>query len=269
LVDPRGRGQRRAGASDGSAQRGRRHTRAAAANAGQNSGKPATDQDNGYVPDGFVVTPDSGNQSATANGSSQQQSVPGLEVLQQGDVVRIEEDWEVELGGPAPELVAPQLGTVMTPFADTDGFYLAFVLNHRQNPEFQPGGLELQIWHSGELLGWLNVGDALLSEPGERISWTQVLRLDRGQGLLCFEVKDGHSATWGDFGTARPLRICVHSTLENLNSYNPLVSVQNSGVTFAANRVKSMVLKAVRGYSASGELLFQQSAPAKVYDRNR
>jgi len=43
------------------------------------------------------------------------------------------------------------------------------------------------------------------------------------------------------------------------------VSADNSGVTFAANRVKSLVLKTVRGYSSSGDLVAQDTSPVVVF----
>ena len=55
------------------------------------------------------------------------------------------------------------------------------------------------------------------------------------------------------------------TTLTDLNSYCPNVSVANSGVTFAANRVRSLKLRTVRGYSDSGELLVEDTHPVVVF----
>ena len=50
------------------------------------------------------------------------------------------------------------------------------------------------------------------------------------------------------------------TTLENLNSYHPTVSVGNSGISYAANRVQSLVLKRVRVTTSEGEVLEDSTA---------
>jgi hypothetical protein len=76
---------------------------------------------------------------------------------------------------------------------------------------------------------------------------------------------DGQSDTWGSFGGTDPLHLNRTINLTDLSNYHTQTSVRNSGVTFASNRVASLVLKAVRGYSESGELLFEESDPVVVY----
>jgi hypothetical protein len=92
---------------------------------------------------------------------------------------------------------------------------------------------------------------AVLSQPGETVRWTLSMQL--ADGLLTFEVINGTSATWGNFGGQGYLKASVASTLDSLAGYSPAVSVQHSGVSYAANRVQSLVLKRVRYYTASGE----------------
>jgi len=55
--------------------------------------------------------------------------------------------------------------------------------------------------------------------------------------------------------------------LPNLNGYDPNASVQNSGVGFASNRVQSLVLKAVRLVTSTGEVL-QDTTLRPVYPRS-
>lgn len=239
------------------------------------------DQAQGHLPDDFVLESGSGSPGDDGSQAGEDEGVESDENDQsqsgqdqdmfpefgQGlpaDLVRVEEDWELEVSGPAPEIAAPQLGTVMTPFGHAGGFYVAFLVNHRMNPHFAAGGMELQLWLQGQQLGWLNAGQEVLSKDGEKITWTQCLYIDKDSGKLVFEVSNGQSATWGGFGTVKPLRVAVRTTLTNLNDYDPSVSVANSGATFAANRVKRLVLKAVRGYSDSGELAVEHAAPAVV-----
>ena len=180
-----------------------------------------------------------------------------------GRIVRIEEDWELLVGEPDAKLGAPQLGTVMTPGGDASDLYVIFLLNHRINPTYTPGGLELQLWFQDQQLGWVNFGDSVLTNADERVRWTQ--QLEVRDAHLSFQVKDGHSVTWGSFGNGEECRLRVPTQLTDLNHYHPGVSVKNSGVTFGSNRVRSIVLKAVRGFSASGELLVEDSEPVVVF----
>ena len=178
-------------------------------------------------------------------------------------IAKIEEDWELVIGEPDSKLSAPQLGTVMTPEQDTSRLYVTFLLNHRFNPTYARGGLELQLWFLDEQLGWVTFGDKVLGNADERVRWTQ--QLEVRDAYLSFQVKDGHSETWGSFGNGDSCRLRVPTDLTDLNHYHPGVSVKNSGITFGSNRVRSLVLKAVRGYLASGELLVEDSAPVVVF----
>jgi hypothetical protein len=63
---------------------------------------------------------------------------------------------------------------------------------------------------------------------------------------LIFEIVSGESSTWGDFGGQGYLRAEVDGDLLNLDTYDPEISVANSGVGFASNRVASLVLKEIR-----------------------
>jgi len=54
--------------------------------------------------------------------------------------------------------------------------------------------------------------------------------------------------------------------LTNLNTYDPAVSLTNSGVGYASNRVTSLTLTAIRAYSAAG-LIGQDTNPKVVFPR--
>ena len=64
----------------------------------------------------------------------------------------------------------------------------------------------------------------------------------------------GSSATWGNFGGQGYLKASVDTALANLNGYSPTVSVENSGISYAANRVQSLVLRRVRLRTSTGEM---------------
>ena len=181
-----------------------------------------------------------------------------------GTLTMIEEDWELTVTEPDPAVAAPQLATVMTPFEEAGTLYLSFVMNYRLHPSFTAGGMELELWYQGQQLGWLTVGDGVLSTPNEKVTWTQ--RLELKNHSLHFSVMKGDSTTWGSFGQGNSLHMNITTTLTDLNDYHPNVSVDSSGITYASNRVGTLVLKAVRGYDASGELIAQDKDPVVVFE---
>jgi hypothetical protein len=105
---------------------------------------------------------------------------------------------------------------------------------------------------------------SVLQTPGETVRWTQSLELN--EGLLTFEITGGTSAAWGNFGGQGYLKASIASQLENLNGYSPSVSIANSGVGYAANRVTSLVLRRVRLVTSSGDVL-EAEPQASVYPK--
>jgi hypothetical protein len=180
-----------------------------------------------------------------------------------GQLKRIDEDWELTITQPDCLISAPQVGTVMTPFDDADNIYWAFALNHRVNSSFAAGGMELQLWYQGQLLGWYTLGSEVMSTMNEKVTWTQ--RLEIQGGKLRFAVVNGQSDTWGTFGQGESLHLDITTTLPDLNDYHPKVSIDNSGVMFAANRVGTLILKAVRGYDKDGTLVSEDTNPVTVF----
>jgi hypothetical protein len=174
--------------------------------------------------------------------------------VQAADLVRIEEDWEMVVYQPSANADAPQVTCVISPLANVKSLHATFVVNHHDVPTFVAGGLQLQAWNGDSILSSKRApNQAILSTPGEVIHWTQVMRVS--QGSVVFEVVDGHSSTWGNFGDDGTLKASVVTSLTNLNAYSPDVSATESGVSYAANRVQSLVLKRVRAYDASGAVV--------------
>jgi hypothetical protein len=180
-------------------------------------------------------------------------------------VVRIEEDWEMVVASPDPDCAGPQITCVMSPTGNLAGAYAAFELNQRSLPSFQPGGLQLQLW-SGDRPIFQTQGPsaAVMSTAGETVRWTQVMRMV--DGAVVFEVVNGSSATWGAFGGQGYLKLFVPAGLGNLNAYTPEVSVQQSGIGYAGNRVQSLVLKRVRYQLSTGEVL-EDGTPRVVHSQ--
>jgi hypothetical protein len=178
---------------------------------------------------------------------------------QSSTIVRVEEDWELVVGEPDSDSDAPQITCVISPFSHLCGVYAIFELNHQSLPDYQAGGLQLQLWYGEYPLDSCNFpNSSLLSHSGEVIHWTQSIRLHDGK--LVFEITNGSSTTWGAFGGQGYLKTCLPTLLTNLNSYDPAVSVDNSGAGYADNRIESLVLKRVRAYTSTGEEILDDTA---------
>jgi len=178
-------------------------------------------------------------------------------------VVRVEEDWELVVGQPDADSSGPQVVSALFPTGQYTPVHAVFELNHRSLPSFQPGGLQLQTW-AGETLvaAHQHPQGALLSTAGETVRWTQMMELN--EGSLTFEIVGGESTTWGSFGSQGYLKERFNTNIEDLNGYNPADSVKHSGVSYAANRVQSLVLKRVRYYLDDGQL-YEDETDRVVY----
>jgi hypothetical protein len=178
------------------------------------------------------------------------------------DVMQVEEDWELVLSAPAAIKTAPQLETIMSPVGNIDSVFARTTWNYREFPSFQAGGMQLQAWHGDAFLTKTNFGTNDLSTVSETVTWTQVLKTDGT--VLTLKIADGQSVTWGAFGGSTLTLVGVVN-LPNLNEYRTDVSVGNSGITFGANRVVKLRIKAVRRYSADGTLLSTDSNSKVVH----
>ncbi|HOB76757.1 MAG TPA: hypothetical protein PKG54_19775 [Phycisphaerae bacterium] len=176
-------------------------------------------------------------------------------------VIRVEEDWLLVLNEPSDEVEAPQFYTTMSPGGNLDWYYAVVIWNYREFPEYAPGGLQLQSWLGDIRLNRRSVGDRLLSTTAEAITWTQVLETDGIQ--LTFEITNGQSTTWGEFG--RDMKIYEYAFLPNLNKYSTDQSVENACITYGANRVDALVLVSVRRYGPHG-LISVDSTPRIIFE---
>jgi hypothetical protein len=168
------------------------------------------------------------------------------------DVVKVEEDWEMVVTDPDPTTNAPQVTCVTSPVGHVDGLYVAFDLNHHSLTDYYSGGLQLQLWNNDvPIANDYPSMYQMLSNDNETVTWTQRMKVN--EGLLKFEVVNGVSASWGAFGGSN-LAVFVPSSMSDLNQYSPDVSVANSGVGFAGNRVQSLTLKRVRLYKRNGQV---------------
>jgi hypothetical protein len=177
-------------------------------------------------------------------------------------VTRVEEDWQLVLNEPDSLVEAPQFHTVMSPSGDLEGLYALVIWNYREIPYFLSGGLQLQSWNGDAVSKRRTIGDALLSTTAETITWTQAL--DTNGIRLRFDLTNGHSVTWGDF--AWNITLQEYAFLPDLSGYQTSQSVENSCITYGANRVDRLVITEVRRYGESG-LISTDSVPKVVYER--
>jgi len=166
-------------------------------------------------------------------------------------VVLVEEHWELETGEPDSALSAPQTSMVMSPTGDSNGVYFLFTLNHRSEPDYSPGGMQVQLWDGDHLLDERNSGETgTLSYNGEVIHWVQ--RMWVSGGSLNFKVINGTSETWGSFG-GESFKLSTGTITNNLGDYRPGVSLTESQVNFAENRVYSLTLTKLKWLTDDGE----------------
>ena len=170
------------------------------------------------------------------------------------EVVRIEEDWELEISEPDAQLDAPQVSILMFPFGDEHDAFFQLDLNHASLPIFSSGGLQVSAVVDDQLIqsSRINASESLQSDQ-ETITWTQAF-LKTNAGVQ-FGIISGNSETWGDFsGPESAVFLSFNEAGQaSLNGYRPEQSLNNSGVTFAGNRVVSLKLKKLRVYGSQGE----------------
>jgi hypothetical protein len=122
--------------------------------------------------------------------------------------------------------------------------------------------MQVQLW-SGEELVDAKVGpiEATLNHTDDVIRWVQ--RTDLQDGQLLFEIRSGTSQAWGSFGGQGHLKLAVDTEVENLNGYRPAISIEQSGVSFAGNRVRSLTLQKLRWFDSNGNV-YELNAPIDV-----
>lgn len=158
-------------------------------------------------------------------------------------IIRVEEDWELIVGAPDANSTTPQVTCVISPTQADDGLHAAFELNHRSQPDFISGGLQLQVWNDEVLLGSNSpTPTAVLSGAGEVVRWTQAMEVVAGG--LRFEITNGSSATWGNFGG--DLQASIATDIANFDAYAPTTSAEHSGIGYGEEQVVKLSLKRVR-----------------------
>jgi hypothetical protein len=184
-----------------------------------------------------------------------------IPVLAQTKVVMIEEHWELQIAEPDSGSSAPQTSMVMSPTGDSNDVFFIFAINHQSAPDYEAGGLQVQHWDDADLVDERNSHEhGLLHHSDEVVTWVQRMELDNGQ--VTFGIHNGASESWGSFGGS-DLTLSASSSLTSLNAYRPAVSLTESQVGFAENRVDSLVLKKLVWKTDDGQV-HEQSAPIPI-----
>lgn len=167
----------------------------------------------------------------------------------QDPVWQVEEEWELVVATPDSGTSGPQVTCTMSPVGDLSGQYSTFDLNHRASPSFAAGGVHLHMWNGDTRLGTNSKhSNVLFDTTGEVVTWNVIMSVEAG--ALTVDIDNGQSTTWGIFGQS--IISSVPTTLLNLDAYSPDVSVENSGIGYASNRVTSLKLKKVTYRRLSG-----------------
>ena len=181
-------------------------------------------------------------------------------------IVRVEEDWRVEVGTPAPEDHAPQIVTVLSPVGNLEREHSVFELNHATYPDYTAGGMQLQRWYRDSISGYGSTPQQQkLYHANEVVTFTSLMQIDDGH--IEFRIENGTSQSWATFGSNGYLKSQTSTGLQNLNAYSPHVSVVNSRVAFASHRVRKLVLTKIRYYSAEG-LFATDDTPRIVHEHS-
>ena len=168
------------------------------------------------------------------------------------DVLMIEEHWELSVGGPDIARTAPQVSMVMSPTGDLDEEFFVVTINHGSFPEFNPGGVQVQHWCGDACVSARNsYSKHSLHHDGEVVSWTQRMELDGCS--LKFEVVDGASDSFGTFGNVGVLQDTIYTERSRLNTYVPAISLTESGIGFAGNRVSGLTLQKLVWVTRDGQ----------------
>jgi len=178
-------------------------------------------------------------------------------------VIQIEEQWELTIGVPDTGRSSPQATMVMSPTGNLDSTYFIFTLNCRNFPTDRQGGVQVQRWE-GDSVANSGTGpvDEPLSQTEDTVTWTQ--RVTLHDGTITYEVVDGSCNSWGQFGNDGSLKLTSETSIHSLNAYKPAVSLTESQIGYADNRVRSLILKKLIWKTDDGQT-HQLSAPIDIH----
>jgi hypothetical protein len=164
-------------------------------------------------------------------------------------ITRVEEDWQLIVATPDTTEQGPQATICMSPTSVQSDPFVAFDLNYREYPDFESGGMQVQVWSNNQVIQTATQHRDQFATDNETITWTQSMSLSDSQ--VTYQVKNGSSMTWGQFGGDDDLQVTFPTSAADLGAYSPDYSANSSGVTWQSNRVTSLTLVQIRYYAGS------------------
>lgn len=168
-------------------------------------------------------------------------------------LVRIEEDWVALISEPDASTSSPQILNFISPTQSTTGVFGLMQVNHRGEPQFQSGGLQVQGWVGTSLSGSANTTTtAALNRNSDNLRYTVAMETAGDQ--IRFQLLNGRSRTWGRFAQTA-VSVSVPSDSQGLDAYTPEFSVANTCVNLGSHRVQVLYLTAVRRAYSDGTIV--------------
>ena len=166
-------------------------------------------------------------------------------------LVRVEEDWVALIAEPDSATASPQILNVISPTQSTSGVFGMVQVNHRGDPEFQGGGLQVQGWVGSSLSRSVQANKtAILSHRADNLRYT--VTMEQAVNGIKFGLCNGRSRTWGYFANTA-ISVTVPSNSANLDGYTPEFSTANSNVNLGKHRVDALYITAIRLTYSDGE----------------
>lgn len=173
-------------------------------------------------------------------------------------IVRVEEDWLLDIAVTDQNSTAPEIVTTFGPHNPYTGLHAVFEMNHTTYPSFQKGGMQMQAWWGPWFIGSKrHPNSSEMLTTVERVQYTACTRV--ANNVVTMEIKNGDSITYGTFGGDRYLRLRLWTNVQNLNNYHPQSSIAHSRVTFGANRVNRFLRTEIRYYTADGDVITDET----------
>lgn len=168
-------------------------------------------------------------------------------------LIRIEEDWVALIAEPDPSTSSPQILNVISPSQSTTEVFGLIQVNHRDQPAFSDGGLQVQVRRGSGLLGTAQSNrTATLSRSNDSLKYTVAMELT--ENGIRFELLNGTSRTWGRFAQT-PVTVTVSDETSTLEHYSPEFSTENTCVNLGAHRVELLYLNTTRYTFDNGDVV--------------
>ena len=171
----------------------------------------------------------------------------------------VEEEWKLVLETPNTTGDSPQF---CTSFDLGNGSYFVTTWNYRTYPDYVAGGIQLQVWDNGEVVGVTTIDLAELNVTGDTITWRQIYRVQGAD--VDMRIAGVNSQSWGN--NVNSTTVTKSSAgVANFNFYDPQKSCSESGISLGANRVSWFGVTGVTVYDEKGRRMGSDTTLRPVY----